>query len=333
VLTVTLGGDTGGNNNNKISAYSQIQAVSYTSHNQTQTQPTTDVGGGSNVGWIHNGCWLGYSNVDFGSRGATQFIARVASGAASGISGLVEVALDSPNATPVGKFSITSTGGWQTWTTVSTKTSIITGVHTVYLVFASSQSADFVNIHWFTFASPSISAYSQIQAASYTSNNGTQTQTTTDVGGGTNVGWIHNGNWLGYSNIDFGSKGATQFLARVASGAATGISGLVKVALDSPNAAPVGSFSIANTGGWQTWTTIPTNISSVTGTHTVYLVFTSGQPADFVNIHWFTFTSPASVMSSSASSMCPQTLLRAWAKIRRPATFMRRRSKLKKNSN
>ena len=135
------------------------------------------------------------------------------------------------------------------------------------------------------------SAYSTIQAAAYTSNNGTQTQPTSDVGGGENVGWIHNGEWLGYSNVDFGSgPGATQFIARVASGAATGISGLLQVALDSPTATPVGSFAISNTGGWQDWTTVPANISTVTGIHTVYLTFASGQPADFVNVHWFYFS-------------------------------------------
>jgi hypothetical protein len=31
-------------------------------------------------------------------------------------------------------------------------------------------------------------------------------------------------------------------------------------------------------------------MSPVTGTHTVYLTFTSGQPADYVNLNWFTFT-------------------------------------------
>lgn len=135
-----------------------------------------------------------------------------------------------------------------------------------------------------------VSAYSQIAASSYSSNNGTQTETTTDTGGGLDVGWIHNGCWLGYSGVDFGSGGATQFLARVASGAAAGVSGLVQVALDSPTAAPVGSFAIANTGGWQSWETVPANISRVTGVHNVYLTFASGQPADFVNVHWFTFT-------------------------------------------
>ncbi|MFD7817315.1 beta-1,3-glucanase family protein [Streptomyces sp. NPDC059785] len=135
----------------------------------------------------------------------------------------------------------------------------------------------------------STSAFSTIQAASYSSQNGTQTETTTDTGGGQDVGYIANGDWLAYANVDFGSGGATQFVARVASGAATGVSGLVQVALDSPAATPVGSFALGSTGGWQNWQTVPANISKVTGTHTVYLTFASGQPADFVNLHWFNF--------------------------------------------
>jgi len=134
-----------------------------------------------------------------------------------------------------------------------------------------------------------VSAYSTIQAESYSGHNGTQNETTTDTGGGQDVGWISNGCWLAYANVDFGSTGATQFLARVASGAAAGISGLIEVALDSPSAAPVGSFAIAGTGGWQSWQTVPANIGRVTGKHTVYLVFSSGQPADFANLNWFTF--------------------------------------------
>ncbi|MGI5458533.1 beta-1,3-glucanase family protein [Streptomyces sp. CA-249302] len=133
------------------------------------------------------------------------------------------------------------------------------------------------------------SAYSTVQASSYTAQSGTVTEPTGDTGGGYDVGYIANGDWLGYADIDFGSGGATQFLARVASGAASGVSGLVQVALDSPTAAPVGSFAVANTGGWQSWVTIPANISKVTGVHTVYLTFASGQPADFVNVHWFRF--------------------------------------------
>ncbi|MET8522823.1 glycoside hydrolase family 16 protein [Nocardioides sp. NPDC004968] len=133
-------------------------------------------------------------------------------------------------------------------------------------------------------------AYSTIQAESYNAQSGTQTEATTDTGGGQNVGYLGNGDWLRYDGVNFGSSAARTFSARVASGAPAGVSGLVEVRLDNVNNAPIGSFSVANTGGWQSWRTVPGSISGVTGTHTVFLRFTSGQPADFVNLNWFTFS-------------------------------------------
>ncbi|MFJ3794049.1 beta-1,3-glucanase family protein [Kitasatospora sp. NPDC090091] len=133
------------------------------------------------------------------------------------------------------------------------------------------------------------SAFGTIQAESYNSQSGTAVESCGDTGGGRDVGWISNGDWLGYAGVEFGSSGATRFQARVASGAAPGVSGLVQVRLDSPTAAPVGSFAVANTGGWQNWRTVPADIARTTGTHTVYLTFASGQGADFVNLNWFTF--------------------------------------------
>jgi beta-glucanase (GH16 family) len=132
-------------------------------------------------------------------------------------------------------------------------------------------------------------AYATIQAESFNAQSGVQTETTTDTGGGQNIGWLANGDWAQFNNVNFGTNAAHQFSARVASGAAGGVSGLVEVRLDNVNNAPIGSFAIANTGGWQTWRTVPANISAVTGTHTVFLRFTSGQPADFVNVNWFVF--------------------------------------------
>ena len=107
---------------------------------------------------------------------------------------------------------------------------------------------------------------------------------------GNQVAQLSNGDYLEYPGINFGS-GSGQFDARVASGAAGGVSGLVEVVLDNPANTPVGSFAVANTGGWSTWKTIPANISEVTGTHTVYLEFSSGASGDppFVSLHYFSF--------------------------------------------
>ncbi|WP_263101769.1 glycoside hydrolase family 64 protein [Kitasatospora sp. DSM 101779] len=133
------------------------------------------------------------------------------------------------------------------------------------------------------------SAFSTIQAEAFSAQSGTRVEACSDTGGGSDVGNLGNGDWLKFNAVNFGTAGATRFSARVASGAAAGVSGLVQVRLGSPTATPVGNFAVANTGGWQTWRTVPADIARTTGTHDVYVTFDSGQPADFVNLNWFTF--------------------------------------------
>ncbi|WP_173056348.1 carbohydrate-binding protein [Phytohabitans houttuyneae] len=130
-------------------------------------------------------------------------------------------------------------------------------------------------------------AYSPIQAESFNAQSGLQTETCSE--GGLNISHIANGDWARYDNVNFGSSAPRDFVARVASGAGGGVSGLVEVRLDSPTGQLLGNFALANTGGWQSWQTIPGAAGGVTGTRTVYLKFASGQPADFVNVNWFHF--------------------------------------------
>jgi carbohydrate binding protein with CBM6 domain len=130
-------------------------------------------------------------------------------------------------------------------------------------------------------------AYARIEAESYDGSAGVQKETCAE--GGQDVGYIANGDWMQYNNVDFGTGGVKDFVARVASGAAGGVSGLVEVRIDSRSNAPIGSFAFGGTGGWQTWQSIPGNVSNVTGKHTVFLTFTSGQPSDFANVNWIQF--------------------------------------------
>ena len=114
-------------------------------------------------------------------------------------------------------------------------------------------------------------------------------QRTADTGGGTDVGWIGNGDWLAYRNVDFGSSPVTQFVARTASGANAGVSGIVEVHLDSLSAPSIASFEVGNTGSWQSWRTVAANMQPTSGVHTVYLRFVSGSASNFVNLNWFEF--------------------------------------------
>ncbi len=130
-------------------------------------------------------------------------------------------------------------------------------------------------------------AYARIEAESYNAASAVQVEACSE--GGQDVGYIANGDWLRFDNVDFGTGGVRDVVARVASGAGGGVSGLVEVRLDSRSNAPIGSFALGGTGGWQTWQSIPGNVANVTGRHAVFLTFSSGQPADFANVNWIQF--------------------------------------------
>ena len=102
--------------------------------------------GGMNVGWIENGDWIKVKGAGFGA-GAASFTARVAS-ATSG--GRIEVRLDNVNGPLVGTCTVSGTGGWQVWTTVSCSVNRPTGTHDVYFRFAGG-TGFLLNVNWWQF--------------------------------------------------------------------------------------------------------------------------------------------------------------------------------------
>ncbi|WP_433888949.1 glycoside hydrolase family 3 N-terminal domain-containing protein [Streptomyces sp. CA-111067] len=137
-------------------------------------------------------------------------------------------------------------------------------------------------------SSPGTNAYAVTQAEAYTSQSGTQTEATTDTGGGQDVGYIAPGDWLAYGNVDFGSPGAVSVTTRLAS-AATG-TGTVQYRLDSTTGPVIAAVPVSGTGGWQNWTSTTTSLTgTATGKHTLYATFTANGGADFVNLNWLQF--------------------------------------------
>ena len=266
------------------SAFTQIQAESYDAQSGTQTETTTDTGGGQNVGFIAPGDWLAY-DLDFGTGPATVST-RLASGASSGT---IQYRLDSATGPIVATVPVSSTGGWQVWTTNTTTLSgSATGVHRLYLTFTGTAGSDFVNLNWLQFAAGSTpNAYTQRQAEAYSSQSGVQLEATADTGGGQNVGWIAPGDWIAYDNVDFGTTSPASVTTRVASGATA--TGTIQYRLDSTTGPIIASVAMSSTGGWQVWTSKVTTLSgTATGVHRVYLTFI-GSGGDFTNINWLQF--------------------------------------------
>jgi beta-glucosidase len=102
------------------------------------------------VGWIAPGDWLAYDNVDFGSTSAVSVTTRVASGTSA--TGTLQYRLDSTTGPIIASVPLSSTGGWQSWTSrVTTLSGSATGVHRVFLTFTGT-GGDLTNINWFQFS-------------------------------------------------------------------------------------------------------------------------------------------------------------------------------------
>jgi hypothetical protein len=133
-----------------------------------------------------------------------------------------------------------------------------------------------------------VDAYAPIQAEGANAQQGTQNQDTSDAGGGQNVGWIANGDWLQFTDIDFGTTPPKQLVARLSS-AVNNETSRMDIRIDDQGSAPIGSMPVRNTGGWDAWRTQATDVSAVTGVHTVFLTFASDAGDDFLNLNYFSF--------------------------------------------
>jgi len=139
------------------------------------------------------------------------------------------------------------------------------------------------------------SAFSQIEAESFTTQSGIQTETCNE--GGQDVGYIENGDYIVFNNINFGT-GATGFQARVSSGTS---GGNIAIRLDSSTGTLIGTCAVTGTGDWQTWATVNCNISGATGTHNLYLMFT-GSSGYLFNLNWIKFVSTTPTITPTSTS-------------------------------
>jgi GH18 family chitinase len=120
-----------------------IQAENYCAMSGIQLETTTDTGAGQNVGWIDTGDWLDYCvNVATAGQYTVQY--RVASLSGGGSAQL------RLGATTLATTTIPSTGGWQTWTSVTSTTFNLAAGPQTLRVFAGTGG---FNLNWMSFTS------------------------------------------------------------------------------------------------------------------------------------------------------------------------------------
>ncbi|HCS64806.1 MAG TPA: hypothetical protein DIW64_12430 [Cellvibrio sp.] len=123
-----------------IPAIPTIEAENYSSMFGVFTQTTTDVGGGKNVAGIATGEWMTYSGINVPADGNYKITYRVASTISTG-----KIALHSAANVELGRVSVPSSGGFQTWTFVEHTVAAKKGVQDFKIVAATGG----FNLNWF----------------------------------------------------------------------------------------------------------------------------------------------------------------------------------------
>jgi len=231
---------------------------------------------GSSVRKIQPGNWVCYNDFNFetGASGINLMAASPYDG------NQIEIRLGSPSGNLIGSTTVPSTGSWTDFTDVHANIdSSVTGVHDMYFVFTGNTNY-LMNIHSFKVNSPPTDLGIEYLASAYDSESNPNLEDNVKIvapNGNSYLGQIRNGNWIKFNNFNL-EQGVSRISCTAASAKQGGV---IEVRLNNRvNGQILGEINIPNTGGWRNFERFSTeDISSITGEHTIYLVFKGGSNA------------------------------------------------------
>ncbi|MGI4832109.1 MAG: carbohydrate-binding protein [Janthinobacterium lividum] len=144
----------------------------------------------------------------------------------------------------------------------------------------ATMQVDYVRVY--QLASGSTASSVTLQAESANVNSGMVVETCTDTGGGQDMGYIDQGDYLVFNNVNFPTSGSYLIEYRVASGAS---GGTISSDLNA-GSTQLGSTTVPGTGGWQTWTTVSKTVTVNAGTYNFGVYAQTGG----YNLNWVRIT-------------------------------------------
>ncbi len=141
--------------------------------------------------------------------------------------------------------------------------------------------------------SPFLPIPGKIEAEDFSYQEGVQLETTTDVGGGENIGYLDSGDFLDYL-VDVSTAGTYQVNYRTASEQPGSIA--LQLVDDQGNTDLLHIASFPATGGWQVWSNNMEEVDLPAGQHTMRLLITQ---APF-NMNWMEFSLVSSTEQPSS---------------------------------
>lgn len=137
-----------------------------------------------------------------------------------------------------------------------------------------------------------LDAFGRLEAETMADQRGIETGVVEEDGvrSGVAVTDVHDTDWIGYSQVDFGS-GASLFRARVAAN----FGGAIHVFVDGADVFSdlpgnlVGSCLVLPTGGAQQWTTVECDVKAPAGVHDLYLRFAGSETESSFSVDYYQF--------------------------------------------
>jgi len=264
----------------QLRASGTVQAEDFCQALGVTVEATQDSGGGDNIGYIDDADWLTY-NINMPQAGEATVTYRVASDGTDGVIRLEQ----GGGEVSYGTVTVPNTGGWQVWQDISHKVSLPAGAQTI----AIAAEIGGWNINHFSIDTGVVipctencqpSTGDKVEAENFTAMSGVEIESTQDVDGGNNVGWIDVNDWMTYQvSLPESASGKYEVSYRVAS-----VNG-GSLKIEQPGGAVAyGSLGFGATGDWQAWTTVNHVVSLPAGINELSVVSTS---TDGWNFNWF----------------------------------------------
>ena len=130
---------------------------------------------------------------------------------------------------------------------------------------APSTASDLLNVAWFQ---PKKTA-GRVNADGFDAQQGIKTMVCRE--GGQSIGWIDDGDWVCYNDVDFGA-GSEQIEFRASSQSG---GGTIEVRLGKPDGSLLGTCTVTDTGNQQRWKSFTAKIQPTKGKKTICLAFRS----------------------------------------------------------
>jgi alpha-L-fucosidase 2 len=273
-------------------------------------ETTSAPGGGNDIGWTNAGQWFNYT-VNVATAGTYVVTFEVA--APNAVTDGFHLA-DAGGVNLSGPVNVPSTGGWQTWTTVTANVVLPAGQQ-VLTIFQDNGGFNLYTAAiaaGATFESPytgtAVAIPGTVLAQNYDkgglgvgynvdSVNGTDNgyrsdgvdlEATSAPGGGNDIGWTSTGQWFNYTvNVATAGRYAVTFEVAAPNAVADGFH-----VANSAGVNLTGSVNIPSTGGFETWTTMTAGLELQAGQQ----VLTIFQDNGGFNIYSAAFVQSASVL-------------------------------------